>query len=201
MTSDALSGQSADQLLSQLEALLIISEEPLSVLLLASALAQPQRVVNELLKKLRDQYDGNVADGRVHGFELREIAGRWRIYARAEHDELLAEHLHTTSVTKLSQAALETLAVVAYKQPVTRSQMAAIRAVNVDSVVRTLVGRGLLIEVGVDDFSGAILYGTSEALLDHLGISSLDELPPIAPLLDDGSNGFAVLGETEGNVF
>lgn len=199
MTSETEASLSADRLLAQLEALLIISEEPLSVLALATALGQPQRVVSELLAQLRDEYDGNSPGGRVHGFELRDLGGRWRVYARREHDDLLTEHLHTTSVTKLSQAALETLAVVAYKQPMTRSQMAAIRAVNVDSVVRTLVGRGLLLEVGVDDFTGAILYGTSQALLDHLGIDSLDDLPPIAPLLDDGSNGFSDLLEPEGN--
>ena len=92
--------------------------------------------------------------------------------------------------TRLSQPALETLAVIAYKQPISRSSIASIRTVNVDSVVRTLLGRGLITEVDTDEETGAILYGTTDVLLTNLGISSLDELPPISPLLDGGQEGF-----------
>ena len=92
--------------------------------------------------------------------------------------------------TKLSQPALETLAVIAYKQPVTRSQVSGIRAVNVDTVIRTLVGRGLITEVGTESETGAILYGTTDLLLTNLGVDSLDQLPPVSELLDDGSAGF-----------
>ena len=94
------------------------------------------------------------------------------------------------SPSRLSQAALETLAVIAYRQPISRGAIASVRAVNVDSVVRTLVTRGLITEAGHDPETGAILYGTNDALLGHLGIASIDELPPIAPLLDDPEQGF-----------
>ena len=104
--------------------------------------------------------------------------------------DLVAEFVNAQAPSRLSQAALETLAVIAYKQPVTRSQVAAIRAVNVDSVVRTLVARGLITELFTDPETGAINYGTTDALLVNLGINSLDELPHISPLLDDGSDGF-----------
>jgi pseudouridine synthase len=109
---------------------------------------------------------------------------------REEHDDLVAEFVSGQAPSRLSQAALETLAVIAYKQPVTRSQVAAIRAVNVDSVVRTLVARGLITELFTDPETGAINYGTTDALLVNLGINSLDELPHISPLLDDGADGF-----------
>ena len=102
----------------------------------------------------------------------------------------MSEFVNSQAPSRLSQAALETLAVIAYKQPVTRSQVAAIRAVNVDSVVRTLLARGLITELFTDPDTGAINYGTTDALLVNLGINSLDELPHISPLLDDGADGF-----------
>src|SRR6478609_5071458 len=110
--------------------------------------------------------------------------------SRAEHDDLVSEFVNSQAPSRLSQAALETLAVIAYKQPVTRGQVASIRAVNVDSVVRTLLARGLITEAFTDPDTGAIHYGTTEALLVNLGINSLDELPHISPLLDDGADGF-----------
>jgi segregation and condensation protein B len=118
------------------------------------------------------------------------VGGGWRLYVRDEHDDLIAEYVGGQAPSRLSQAALETLAVIAYKQPVTRSQVASIRAVNVDSVVRTLLARGLITELFTDPETGAINYGTTDALLVNLGINSLDELPHISPLLDDGSDGF-----------
>src|SRR5690606_30326198 len=124
-------------------------------------------------------------------FELRRVSGGYRFYVRESLDPLVADFVQQQTPSKLSQAALETLAVIAYRQPISRGAIASIRAVNVDSVVRTLLGRGLITEVGQDPETTATLYGTTEALLSHLGISDVSELPPISPLLDDGSEGFA----------
>ncbi|MFG6501736.1 SMC-Scp complex subunit ScpB [Microbacterium sp. P05] len=173
----------------RLEAILLVIEEPQSLVSLAAAVAAPVAAVRQAVETLVDDYDGRGAGPR-RGFELREVGGGWRLYVRAEHDDLVSEFVNTQAPSRLSQAALETLAVIAYKQPVTRGQVAAIRAVNVDSVVRTLLGRGLIAEAFADPETGAIHYGTTDALLVNLGINSLDELPRIAPLLDDGSDGF-----------
>ena len=188
-----------------IEAILFIADEPQSVVHLAAAVARPVAEVRAAIARLRADYDGtgtsgeprtDVADeeasarGIRRGFELREVGGGWRFYVRSEYDTLVSDFVLTQSSTRLSQAALETLSVIAYKQPISRSSIASIRAVNVDSVVRTLLGRGLITEVDTDAETGAILYGTTELLLTNLGINSLDELPPISPLLDDGQEGF-----------
>lgn len=167
------------------EALLTVADEPLSLLSIATALSAPLGEVEAVLRALHADYD---VAGR--GFELREVGGGWRLYVRATYDELVRDFVLTQSPSRLSQAALETLAVIAYKQPVSRSAVAAVRAVNVDSVVRTLVSRGLITEVDSDPETGAILYGTTELLLSQLGINSIEELPKVAPLLDDGAGGF-----------
>jgi segregation and condensation protein B len=173
----------------RLEAVLIVADEPLSVVSLATALGAPVPAVRQSIERLVADYDG--IDGGVRrGFELREVGGGWRVYVRGEFDEVVRDFVITQNPTKLSQAALETLAVIAYKQPVSRGQIAAIRAVNVDSVVRTLVGRGLVTEAYTDGETGAIHYETTDLLLSQLGINSLDELPPVSPLLDDGAEGF-----------
>lgn len=174
---------------AQLEAILMVIDEPMSLVALASAVAAPVPAVRQAIETLVSDYDGEHG-GRRRGFELREVGGGWRLYVREEHDDLIAEYVGGQAPAKLSQAALETLAVIAYKQPITRGQVASIRAVNVDSVVRTLLARGLITELFADAETGAINYGTTDALLQHLGINSLDELPPISPLLDDGSDGF-----------
>jgi segregation and condensation protein B len=109
---------------------------------------------------------------------------------RSEFDDTVRDFVLTQNPTKLSQAALETLAVIAYKQPISRGQIASIRAVNVDSVVRTLLGRGLITEAYTDSETGAIHYATTDLLLAQLGINSVEELPPISPLLSDGTEGF-----------
>ncbi len=188
-----------------LEAILFIADEPQSVVHLAAAVARPVAEVRASIARLKSDYDGDGGSGEPRtdtagdsaeargirrGFELREVGGGWRFYVRAEYDALVADFVITQSSTKLSQAALETLSVIAYKQPISRSQVASIRAVNVDSVVRTLLGRGLVTEVSTDPETGAILYGTTDLLLTNLGINSLDELPHISPLLDDGQEGF-----------
>jgi segregation and condensation protein B len=176
-------------LTERIEAILLIIDEPLGLVALAAAVSAPVPAVRQSLERLVDEYDGN-GDGPRRGFELREVGGGWRLYVREEHDALVAEFVGGQAPARLSQAALETLAVIAYKQPVTRSQVASIRAVNVDSVVRTLLARGLITELFADSETGAINYGTTDALLQNLGINSLDELPPISPLLDDGAEGF-----------
>ncbi|GAB2692638.1 segregation and condensation protein B [Microbacterium marinum] len=173
----------------RVEAILLIVDEPQSLVALAAAVGSPVPAVRKAVETIVADYDGE-SGSRRRGFELREVGGGWRFYVREEHDELVAEFVNGQAPSRLSQAALETLAVIAYKQPVSRSQVASIRAVNVDSVVRTLLARGLITEAFTDPETGAINYRTTDALLGHLGINSLDELPPISPLLDDGSAGF-----------
>lgn len=173
----------------RLEAILLVVDEPQSLVALAAAVAAPVAAVRQAVEGLVADYDGETGGPR-RGFELREVGGGWRLYVREEHDALVSEFVNAQAPSRLSQAALETLAVIAYKQPVTRGQVASIRAVNVDSVVRTLLGRGLITEAFTDPETGAIHYETTDALLVNLGINSLDELPHIAPLLDDGSDGF-----------
>jgi segregation and condensation protein B len=173
----------------RVEAILLVIDEPIGLVALAAAVGAPVPAVRQTLEALVEDYDG-LGGGPRRGFELREVGGGWRLYVREDHDDLIAEFVGGQAPARLSQAALETLAVIAYKQPVTRSQVASIRAVNVDSVVRTLVARGLITELFADSETGAINYGTTDALLQHLGINSLDELPPISPLLDDGADGF-----------
>lgn len=187
-STDAAPLDPAD-LARRLEAILLIADEPLPLVTLATALSAPVKMVRALIEELVADYDGENG-GTRRGFELREVGGGWRLYVRAEHDDLVRDFVLTQSPTKLSQAALETLAVIAYKQPISRSAVAAIRAVNVDSVVRTLLGRGLITEAFTDAETGAINYETTPLLLTQLGINSIDELPPISPLLPDGPDGF-----------
>lgn len=176
-------------LAQQLEALLIVADEPLSAVALATATDRPVREVRASLDALIADYNGETLSS-PRGFELREVAGGYRFYVRESLDPIVADFVQQQLPTKLSQAALETLAVIAYRQPISRGAIAQVRAVNVDSVVRTLLARGLITEAGHDSETGAILYGTSDALLGHLGIGSVSELPPVAPLLDDGTEGF-----------
>lgn len=173
----------------RLEAVLMVADEPQSLVALATGLGAPVPAVRQSIERLVADYDG-VNGGVRRGFELREVGGGWRIYVRSEHDEAVRDFVLTQHPTKLSQAALETLAVIAYKQPISRSQVAAIRAVNVDSVVRTLLGRGLITEAYTDSETGAIHYETTDLLLSQLGINSIEELPKISPLLEDGAEGF-----------
>jgi segregation and condensation protein B len=171
-----------DDLDAAVEALLVVADRPLDLLTIASAVDRPVAVVRQVVERLRDDFDGR-SPGRRRGFELRELVTGYRLYARPAHDETVRHLLEIETAGRLSQAALETLAVVAYRQPVTRGQIAAIRAVSVDSVLKTLVARGLVTEIGRSEETGAVLYGTTDDLLVALGIRSLDELPPRAPLL------------------
>ena len=172
-----------------LEAVFMVADEPQSLVSLATAVNAPVPAVRQTIERLVADYDG-VDGGIRRGFELREVGGGWRIYVRPEHDDLVRDFVLTQNPTRLSQAALETLAVIAYKQPISRGAIASIRAVNVDSVVRTLLGRGLITEAFTDNETGAIHYETTDLLLTQLGVNSIEELPHISPLLDDGAEGF-----------
>jgi segregation and condensation protein B len=172
-----------------IEAILMVADEPQSLVSMATALSTPVSAVRKAVARLVADFDGENG-GIRRGFELREVAGGWRIYVREEFDDVARDFVLTQNPTKLSQAALETLAVIAYKQPISRASIASIRAVNVDSVVRTLLGRGLITEAFTDAETGAINYATTDMLLTQLGINSLGELPQISPLLNDGTDGF-----------
>lgn len=172
-----------------LEAILFVSDEPVPIVSLATAVSAPVRQVRDAVARLVDDYDGKL-DGPVRGFQLREVGGGWRMYVRETFDDIVGDYVSVRQPSRLSQAALETLTVIAYRQPVSRSQVAQVRAVNVDSVVRTLLARGLITEAGQEEVTGATLYVTTELLLQHLGINSLEELPKISPLLEDGRDGF-----------
>ena len=173
----------------ELEAILMVADEPQSLVALASALDVPLAAVKSAVQGLVADYNGDTG-GPQRGFELREVGGGWRLYVRKAYDKAVTKLIQDQVPAKLSQAALETLAVIAYKQPVTRGHVSAIRAVNVDTVIRTLLGRGLIREYHTDPETGAIFYETTPMLLQELGIESLDQLPPLSPLLDDGAEGF-----------
>lgn len=172
----------AETLKSAIEAILMITDSPISLVALATALERPMNEIRVAVDELQADYSG-VENNRARGFELREIGGGWRIYVRAEYDWAVKMFVANENPTRLSQAALETLSVIAYKQPISRGQVASIRAVNVDSVVRTLLSRGLITELYTDSETGAVNFGTTELFLQTLGINSLDELPPISPYL------------------
>jgi segregation and condensation protein B len=163
-----------------LEAVLLVVDEPVAEVVLAQVVERPTEEVSALLRELAAEYD---ADGR--GFELRNLSGGWRLYTRAACAPFVERFVRDGQQARLTQAALETLAVVAYRQPVSRSRVAAIRGVNVEAVMRTLVSRGLVTEVGTEAESGAVLYGTTPFFLERLGVSSLEDLPPVSEFLPD----------------
>lgn len=165
-----------------LEAILTAAETPLSLVTLAGALEAPINDVRSELDALRAEYD-SAHDGLGRGFELREVGGGWRFYVRQTHDWGVKQLVANENPAKLSQAALETLAVIAYRQPISRGQVSSIRGVNVDSVVRTLLSRGLITELYTDNETGSTMFGTTEQLLENLGINTLAELPPVSPHL------------------
>lgn len=167
-----------------LEAVLMVADEPVPAVRLAAVLALPVARVEELLAGLAAEYRGE-RGGRPRGFELRRAGEGWRIYSGAAYADVVGRFVVDGQTARLTQAALETLAVVAYRQPVTRGQVSAVRGVNVDGVMRTLTARGLVAEVGTDPSSGAVLYATTGYFLERMGVSSLDELPPLAPYLPD----------------
>ncbi|MEN9706521.1 MAG: hypothetical protein RIS31_87 [Actinomycetota bacterium] len=178
-----------DDLHGAVEAILMITDAPISLIAMATALEQPVNVIREIVEDLQLDYSGKNG-GRLRGFELREVGGGWRIFVRADFDWAVKLFVANENPTKLSQAALETLAVIAYKQPISRGQVASIRAVNVDSVVKTLLSRGLITELYTDSETGAVNFGTTDLMLELLGINSLDELPPLSPHLPDANSDF-----------
>ena len=167
-----------------LEAVLMVADEPIPAMRLATVLALPTAHVEELLAALAAEYRGELG-GRARGFELRAAGGGWRIYSAPAYADVVGRFVVDGQSARLTQAALETLAVIAYRQPVTRGQVSAVRGVNVDSVVRTLTARGLVVDAGIEPSSGAVLFTTTGYFLERMGLSSLDELPPLAPYLPD----------------
>ncbi|WP_243710511.1 SMC-Scp complex subunit ScpB, partial [Micromonospora sp. KC213] len=168
------------ELRGALEAILLVVDEPVSELILAQVLEQSPERIGPMLDDIAAGY---TAAG--HGFELRRAAGGWRLYTRPEYATYVERFVLDGQSVRLTQAALETLAVVAYRQPVTRSRISAIRGVNCDGVIRTLVSRGLVEECGTEPDSGAFLYRTTTMFLEKLGLNSVDDLPPLAPFLPD----------------
>jgi segregation and condensation protein B len=163
-----------------LEAILMVVDEPVTELTLAQVLEQPTERIGTELAALAQEY---ATQGR--GFELRRAAGGWRFYTHPDQAAYVERFVLDGQSVRLTQAALETLAVVAYKQPVTRSRISAIRGVNCDGVVRTLITRGLIEECGTEPESGAHLYRTTTLFLEKLGLDSAEQLPPLAPFLPD----------------
>jgi segregation and condensation protein B len=168
------------ELRAALEAILLVIEEPVGELMLAQVLEQPTDRVSAALAELSAHYTES-----GHGFDLRRAAGGWRLYTRPEYAGYVERFVLDGQQARLTQAALETLAVVAYKQPVTRSRISAIRGVNCDGVIRTLVSRGLVEECGAEPETGAYLYRTTTLFLEKLGLDSVTQLPPLAPFLPD----------------
>ncbi|HVX54312.1 SMC-Scp complex subunit ScpB [Nocardioides sp.] len=163
-----------------LEAVLMVADQPLDPPTLASAVGYPVDEVVAALEGLAAEY---TEQGR--GFDLRNVAGGWRFYTREEYAVVVEGFVLEGQQARLTQAALETLAVVAYKQPVSRARVSAIRGVNVDGVMRTLLARGLVEEAGTDAETGAHLYRTTGYFLERIGVTSLDELPELAPYLPE----------------
>lgn len=163
-----------------IEAILLVADEPVTDVVLAQVLEHPRDEVLTVLRNLSVSYSAE-----ERGFDLREIAGGWRLYTREEYAPLVERFVRDGQEVRLTQAALETLAVVAYRQPVSRARVSAVRGVNCDGVMRTLVLRGLAEEAGTDNESGAILYRTTGYFLERMGIASLDDLPDLAPFLPD----------------
>ena len=181
-----------------LEALLIIADQPMDEVTLATAVGYPLGEVREALRALTEEYD---AQGR--GFELRSVGGGWRYYTREGLASVVERFVLEGQQARLTQAALETLAVVAYQQPVSRARVSAVRGVNVDGVMRTLLARGLVEESGVDEVTGAHRYATTSHFLERIGITSLADLPELAPYLpelDDLGDDLAALDARPGAV-
>lgn len=173
-------GMGDGELDAALEALLLVVDAPTEADALAAAVEQPVARVRAALVRLARTY---ASDGR--GIDLRHAGGGWRFYTRDAYAPYVERLLLDGQRARLTRAALETLAVIAYRQPVTRSRVAAVRGVNVDGVIRSLLARGLIEEQGADPDTGGIRYRTTELFLERLGLASLDDLPPIAPLLPE----------------
>ena len=161
-----------------IEAILMVVDEPVTELILAQVLERPIEEIETALLALEGSYEDR-------GFSLRKINGGWRFYSHPNYSAVVEKFVLDGQQSRLTQAALETLSVIAYRQPVSRARVSAIRGVNVEAVMRTLITRGLVEEFGVEHETGAILYKTTSYFLERLGLNSLDDLPALAPYLPD----------------
>jgi segregation and condensation protein B len=173
-----------DPRLRPLEAVLFVADEPLTAAVLGQVIGVDRRTAEALLEALADHHE------RIgSGLTLRRVAGGWRLYTNPDAEDAVARFIRSSRHTRLTRAALETMAIVAYKQPVTRHQVESIRGVNSEGVLRALVERGLLAEVGRDEGPGRpVLYGTTAEFLERLGLDSVGDLPAVAPLLGSGDD-------------
>lgn len=170
----------APSLRSAVEALLLLQDDGINLTELAQHTGSPETDVAVVLNELQQEY---ISENR--GFEIKEINGRWRFYTSSSCSELIERYVKDGQNARLTQASLETLSVIAYRQPTTRARVAAIRGVNVDGVIRTLIARGLVHESGTETGSGALLLHTTDLFLERLGVQSLDDLPSIEQFLPD----------------
>jgi segregation and condensation protein B len=161
-----------------LEAILMVVDEPVSEVVLAQIIEAPTEEISAALRTLADRYEQE-----QRGFELRQVSGGWRYYSHPEMAPLVEKFVLDGQQARLTQAALETLAVIAYRQPISRARVSAIRGVNVEAVMKTLVNRGLVEETGIEGESGAVLYKTTSFFLEKLGLNSISDLPALAPFL------------------
>ena len=190
--ADGAAVQDSPGLRASLEAILLVVDEPVAEVMLAQVLERPREEIARELASLAASYE---VEGR--GFKLREVAGGWRFYTREECAPVVERFVRDGQEVRLTQAALETLAVVAYRQPVSRARVSAVRGVNCDGVMRTLTLRGLVEEAGTEHETGAILYRTTSYFLERLGLASLADLPELAPFLPDEAEDLQEGGEPE----
>lgn len=163
-----------------IEAILMVVEEPVSEVVLAQIIERPTEEIQGALMALQEQYERE-----NRGFSLKQISGGWRFYSHPDLAPLVEKFVLDGQQAKLTQAALETLAVIAYRQPISRARVSAIRGVNVEAVMKTLVNRGLVEECGVEHETGAVLYRTTSYFLERIGLNSVSDLPALAPFLPD----------------
>ncbi len=163
-----------------IEAILMVVDEPLSEVVLAQIIETPTEQILDSLHNLQIRYEND-----FRGFQLRQVSGGWRFYSHPDLAPLVEKFVLDGQQAKLTQAALETLAVIAYRQPISRARVSAIRGVNVEAVMKTLANRGLVEEAGIEGESGAVLYQTTSFFLEKLGLNSISDLPALAPFLPD----------------
>ncbi len=167
-----------NELHRSIEAILMVVDEPVTETTLATILEQPVEEIERAITELVLTFEGR-------GFELKKINGGWRFYSHPDQSSVVERFVIDGQQNRLTQAALETLAVIAYRQPISRARVSAIRGVNVEAVMKTLVNRGLVEESGLEHESGAILYKTTSYFLERLGVNSIEDLPALAPYLPD----------------
>lgn len=169
-----------NELQRSLEAILMVVEEPVSEVVLAQITEVPTESIVEALQAMKAEYERD-----ARGFSLQQISGGWRFFSHPDLAPLVEKFVLDGQQAKLTQAALETLAVIAYRQPISRARVSAIRGVNVEAVMKTLVNRGLVEESGIEHETGAILYRTTNYFLERIGLNRVEDLPSLAPFLPD----------------